>query len=262
MYLWNAMYKLILHFTVLVFLAGCAGAPVFVAEDAGLPDSVWTQKSGVWTSSSVPASAKEPQSRWEHYRFPGKNQSGYTYVHVDGRDAIAAEADSSASMLRRKVQVTPERLRHVRFSWKVPALISVAELGNRELDDAPVRVVLAFDGDRSTFSAKNAMLNELTRALTGEEMPYAVLMYVWSKQKPLEAVIPSPRTDRVRKLVVETGGDKVNQWLAYERDIVSDFQKVYGELPGPLIGIGVMTDTDNTQTKAHALYGPVEVVVD
>jgi hypothetical protein len=37
---------------------------------------------------------------------------------------------------------------------------------------------------------------------------------------------------------------------------------VYGERPGALIGMGVMTDTDNTQTKAQAWYGPVQVLVD
>ena len=54
----------------------------------------------------------------------------------------------------------------------------------RERGDSPVRLILAFEGDRSRFSAKNAMLSELTRALTGEDMPYATLMYVWSNHHP------------------------------------------------------------------------------
>jgi len=256
------MYRLIFTLIAVAGLSGCAGAPGSPTGDGGLPASDWTLKSGVVAPVGAPQPLAVPDGRWEHYRFPGKKQSAYAYVKLDGRDAMAVSADASASMLRRKVQVAPERLRRMQFSWKVPSLISVAELGNRDLDDAAVRVVLAFDGDRSGFSAKNAMLNELTRALTGEEMPYAVMMYVWSKQKPMEAVIPSPRTDRVRKLVVESGQDNVGQWLSYDRDIVADFQKVYGEPPGPLIGIGVMTDTDNTQTQAQAWYGPVQVVVD
>jgi uncharacterized protein (DUF2235 family) len=49
----------------------------------------------------------------------------------------------------------------------------------READDSPVRIVLAFDGDRSRLSAKQCGIVRVGPALTGEEMPYATLMYVW-----------------------------------------------------------------------------------
>lgn len=259
------MYPLVLHVMALVCLAGCVSAPGLAPGDGEFSGSPWTQASGI-VSATNPVSVLTPvnqqQDAWVHFRFPGKKANSFHYASVDGRDAMAVSADSSASMLRKKLRLEPDRIRRVHFSWKLPALIPAADMGDRDLDDAPVRVVLAFDGDRSTFSTKNAMLNELTRALTGEEMPYAVLMYVWSKQKPVGTVIPSPRTDRIRKLVIETGASNLSQWMAYERDIVADFQQVYGERPGALIGMGVMTDTDNTQTKAQAWYGPVQVLVD
>jgi hypothetical protein len=56
------------------------------------------------------------------------------------------------------------------FSWKVPKMITGADMTQRDSDDSPVRVVLAFEGDRSNFSAKNAMLSELALALTGEPL--------------------------------------------------------------------------------------------
>jgi hypothetical protein len=93
-------------------------------------------------------------------------------------------------------------------------------------------------------------------------MPYAVMMYVWSKDKPLGTVIHSPRTDRVRKLVVQSGEDKLAHWVDYERDVLADFRQVYGEAPGNLVGMGIMTDTDNTRTTARAWYGPLQVLVD
>jgi hypothetical protein len=73
-------------------------------------------------------------------------------------------------MLRTGVRIEPVELGSVRFSWKVPQLIAGADLASRESDDSPVRVVLVFEGDRSRFSARDAMLSELVHALTGEEM--------------------------------------------------------------------------------------------
>jgi hypothetical protein len=73
------------------------------------------------------------------------------------------------------------------------------------------------------------------------------------------SVIENPRTDRIRKIVVESGSGRLNQWLTYERNIREDFEKAFGEAPGALIGIGLMTDTDNTRSKALAWYGPIEL---
>ena len=198
-------------------------------------------------------------ARWRHRTFPGKQPTRYAVTRIDGRVAVAVQAESSASMLRQTLRIEPEDLGRVKFSWKVPALIAGADLGEREAADSPVRVVLAFEGDRARFSFKNAMLSELAHALTGEPMPYATLMYVWSNQRKPESVIHSQRTDRIRKLVVESGSDNLNQWLDYERDIRADYIKAFGETPGALIGVAFMTDTDNTRSSARAWYGPVRL---
>lgn len=132
-------------------------------------------------------------------------------------------------------------------------------MGRRDADDAVVRVALTFDGDRSSFSARDSMLSELTQLLTGEPLPYATLMYVWCNQREVGSVINNPRTGRIRKLVVQSGQAQLDQWLDYERDIRADFRKVFGEEPGRLIGVAVMTDTDNTASQAQAWYGPVQI---
>jgi hypothetical protein len=130
-------------------------------------------------------------------------------------------------------------------------------VGQRERDDSPARLILAFEGDRSTFSPKNAMLNELARMLTGEEMPYATLMYVWCNQRPVDSVILSPRTDRIRKIVVESGSQGLAQWRHYERDVRADYVRAFGNEPGALVAIGLMTDSDNTRSNTVAWYGPI-----
>jgi len=194
---------------------------------------------------------------WKHMTFPGKVATRFSDVRQDGRQAVLAQAESSASMLRHPVHIASQDLGRVTFSWKVPALMAQADLALREKSDAPVRLVLAFEGDRSRFSAKDAMLSELSHALTGEPMPYATLMYVWSNTQPVGTVIKSPRTDRIRKLVVASGADKLNQWLDYERTIAADFEMAFGEAPGALVGVGIMTDSDNTRSTTQAWYGPI-----
>ncbi len=230
-------------------LVACASAPES-ADDAGAAATSWS-------AAVTPDITARP---WQHYKLPGKQATQFTYTRLDGRDAVAVTAVSSASMLRQPVRIEPAELGSLRFSWKVPELIAAADMAQREADDSPVRLVLAFEGDRSKLSARNAMLSELARSLTGEEMPYATLMYVWCNQRAPGSVIINPRTDRIRKLVVESGPAKLNQWLDYERNIRADYEKAFGEAPGALVAVGIMTDSDNTQTTTRAWYGPVRLL--
>jgi hypothetical protein len=69
----------------------------------------------------------------------------------------------------------------------------------------------------------------------------------------------NPRTDRIRKLAIESGPGQVGQWLNYRRDIRADFEKAFGEPPGALLGLAIMTDTDNTRSTTRAWYGAIRL---
>jgi hypothetical protein len=211
---------------------------------------------------AMPALAGAPSidsAPWQPWALPSKRQTQFKRVKQDGRDAIYASAASSASLMRKKVYVNAEELGSLKFSWQTLTLIEAADMAERDSEDSVVRVILSFEGDRSKFSSKNRMLSDLSHALTGEEMPYATLMYVWCNKRPAGSVITNPRTDRIRNLVVESGKGNLGKWLDYERDIRADFIKAFGEEPGALTGIALMTDTDNTQSKATAWYGPISL---
>jgi Protein of unknown function (DUF3047) len=161
------------------------------------------------------------------------------------------------SVMRKALRVEPKLLGSVQFSWLAQSMMTAGDVSKREFDDAPLRLVLSFEGDRSKFSKKNHMLSELALALTGEELPYATLMYVWCNKRQAGELITNPRTDRIRKIVLESGPNNLGQWLDYERDIRADFIQAFGEEPGALTGIALMTDTDNTLSTATAWYGPI-----
>lgn len=205
-------------------------------------------------------SAGKPEDlNWEIFRVPGKESTHYSYVKHDGRDAVLATAEATGSMLRHRQRIEPGELGRINFSWKVPLTDGGINQSLPKLEDVPVRVVLAFEGDRSKFSFKNAMLNELSLLLTGEEMPFATLVYAWSHvNKPGEVVL-NDRTDRIRKLIVDSGDQGYNRWLSYERDVRADYLKVFGEEPGALLSFAVFTEGERNEGQLQAWYGPVRL---
>jgi hypothetical protein len=230
-------------------LMGCALRPQAVPTAAVLTKS----------AGGVLHFSPQRTAQWEAVLLPGKLRTAFSLETRGQRVALQADAQASASMLRQRLNVPPDHLGRLRFEWQVDHLIADADMAERDSEDSPVRLILAFDGDRSRFSAKNAMLSDLTEAITGEPLPYATLMYVWCNHCPVDSVILNPRTDRVRKLVVESGPAHIQQWRRYERDIHADFEKAFGEPPGALRGLAIMTDTDNTRGKARAWYGDIHL---
>jgi Protein of unknown function (DUF3047) len=200
-------------------------------------------------------------SPWQHQTFPGKRRTQYKAQQMLGREALVADANASLSVMRKKRRIAASELGSVQFSWLAKETIERADMSLRESDDSALRVVLVFEGDRNRFTLKNQLLSELTQTLTGEELPYATLMYVWSNHHPVGHVIHNPRTDRIRKIVVESGTSHLGRWRDYDRDIRADFIQAFGEEPGALAGVALMTDSDNTQSRIKAWYGPVRLAV-
>lgn len=235
-------------FLLLTALSGCASLNI---QNQPPTPTVMTL-----TNGHLHFSPKD-KAKWEAVTLPGKVRTAFSLQKHGQREALSAHAQSSASYLRQRLHIPPDQLRRLQFDWQVDKLMAQADMAQADLEDSPVRLILAFEGDRSRFSAKNAMLSDLTEALTGEPLPYATLMYVWANHRPVESVIVNPRTDRVRKLVVESGPQRLQQWLSYQRDVRADFEKAFGEAPGALLGIAIMTDSDNTRSQVRAWYGDI-----
>jgi hypothetical protein len=223
---------------VAAVLTGCQTAP---EADTPTPIEAWTDG-------------------WHALKLPGKRPTHYVPTRAaDGRWVLHARADRSASLYRRKLHVLPDQLGDISFGWKVNALPHGADVRQADVEDAPVRVVLAFDGDSARLSQRTRMMFDLMHTVSGEAPPYATLMYVWDGAAPVGTLVINRRSDRVRQIVLESGTTHLGRWRSYTRDIRSDYRHAFGEEPGPLIGIAVMTDTDNTATRAEAWYAQVRL---
>jgi hypothetical protein len=147
----------------------------------------------------------------------------------------------------------------ISWRWKVPKLIGSADNTHQHAEDSPARILLSFDGDKDALPFKDQILFETAKTLTGRDMPYATLMYIWENKLPVGTVIPNARTGRIQMIVAASGPDGLGDWRNFSRNIAEDYLKAFGEPAGKLIGVGVLTDTDNTGESVEAWYGDIRV---
>lgn len=240
---------------VCLLLTACATGPRQAALDAEVNATI---QASDWAARSQVTGLAAPLN-WNHKSFGDRRPTRYQPVFHEGRPALHANSFGGNSSMRVTVPATAgARNGRLRFSWFVPALIDQADLKNSEVDDAVARIILLFGGDRDNrFSARDHVLSELANLISGEPLPYATLIYVWDNRYPTGSVIANPHTTRIRHLVVESGPQRLGQWVDFERDVQADYQQVFGEAPGPLVSIGIMTDSNNTGATAQAWFGPL-----
>ena len=143
------------------------------------------------------------------------------------------------------MHIDPLAFGHLQFSWRVREVPSLANVSVAEHDDCPARLIVAFGGDDTRLPLRERLFFEQVELFTGQRLPYATLMYVWDggTHEP-ESVHRNHRSARIQYLTVESGAQRAGRWLHYERDVVSDYLRVFGELPGPILGVVVLTDAD------------------
>ena len=186
-----------------------------------------------------------------------KRDTVYTLVKEEGRSVLRAAADGSASLYVARFKAPTAVPAAVTWRWKTDALVPGADNRDKKLEDAPLRLLVAFDGDQSSLPEVEQKRFARAKRLSGTAPPYAVLMYIWSDQVAVDSVIPSAHTSQVKMLAVASGTSGLGTWQSVQRNLAADYRRAYGAEPGPLLGVAVMTDTDNTGAKAVGEYADI-----
>ena len=258
-----SLRSLLLMLVTTIFLAACAG---FTGQ------SVESESGQLLNVDQLPAQDDLPKfssqkarngmpEGWHFYRIaPYKKNTIYRLENYQGRTVLAANSKTSASGLAVKLRPRSAQNLWLQWEWKAVGAIPQADNADSQRDDAPLRLLVAFDGNKSKLSLKEKLTFEMANLISGQEMPYATVMYIWSGKNAPNTVLNNAHTSRVKMIVVDSGWGNLGEWHKHERDLAADYKLAYGEAPGNVIGIALLTDTDNTKSEVRALYGDIELI--
>lgn len=170
---------------------------------------------------------------WEPYQFEKiPRQTHYAVDFNQGRPALRARAESSASALRRQVSIDPAATPIIEWTWNIEHALDGANLGAKAGDDCAARLLLVY-----------------------ESLPNRVLVYVWAGERETNAILTSPYSSRIRLIPVRRGPDGTGQWQSERRNHRDDYRQAFHSEPPRIQYVAWMTDTDNAGGEATAYFG-------
>ncbi len=195
---------------------------------------------------------------WAPFRLTRfKKPTEYRLVPLEGTVALRAVADASASGLRFDTVADPREFPWLTWRWKVPALNGRADNTLSHVEDSPARVVVIFEGGRERLPEAEQINYDLAKAMGGNELPYATIMYIWENRLPEGAIITHHFSTRIKMIVAGSGHENLGEWHEERVNLLEDYRRAFGEEPPRVRAVGVMSDSDNTGERTVAYYGDI-----
>lgn len=176
--------------------------------------------------------AKDGLAGWSEKSFNGETE--YKIVEDSGQKVLQATSNGAASGLIFEREFDVVKYPIVSWRWKVENTIEGGDVREKATDDYAARIYVTFP---HWFYPKTTSLN-----------------YIWANRLPKGDFYPSRYTSNSMMIAVESGKGKVGEWVEIKRNLIEDYRRAFGEEPPQQAVISIMTDTDNTGSKARAWY--------
>ncbi|HAL39624.1 MAG TPA: hypothetical protein DCP03_16555 [Polaromonas sp.] len=209
------------------------------------------------------ATSSEPPAPWRVVGLPKgrKPLTRFDITPIDGRPVLRVEASKSyGNLVHPLPHAVPAPGTLLRWRWRLDEPLREADLQRREGDDSPLKVCALFDMPPEQLGFIERNLLRLARAASGENLPSATLCYVWDHSLAPGTLLHNAYTHRVRMIVLDSGEQRLGQWVTHSRDLAADFRHAFGHESAtvpPLEAVLVGADADNTGGHSLGYVGDV-----
>lgn len=240
----NRLIALLFVFTFLFDKAGAA------AEDTDALDLSFSMEK---TDGGAP-------SGWKPMTFRKiKRHTIYRLVEEDGRTVLEAKSDNSASGLVYEMDFPASKRPILKWKWKIKKTLEKGDARYKASDDFAARVYVVFKRREKVEGLGSRIKLKLEKLVSGRYSPGAALNYIWANRLPKSRAIKNAYSSRAMMIAVESGDNLAGQWVEESVDIESDYRKYFKADPPQVLGVAIMTDSDNTGGRAEAWYADISL---
>jgi len=195
-----------------------------------------------------------PFSDWQSRDAIKKAAPVYKITEEDGKKFLRA----STVNVNNSIQIGKGNLKwdikthpYLSWEWRVRILPDGGSEKDSKLNDSAAGFYVVYQTKSIPF-------------VSWQYQPANWIKYVWSTTLPVGTVIPRKISKagidlEGRYVVVASGKKDLGKWMTFKRNVIDDYQKFFGAKPPyKSMMIGILTDSNNTNSKAEADYGEIK----
>ncbi len=146
---------------------------------------------------------------------------------------LQVECDEAGFLVGSERSIDPAAHHIASWSWRADTVPTGASFRARETNDQVLQLLFGFEGGK-------------------------ILGYIWdSTGTPGASGSGLSWREDVRVMVLQAGLVAPGGWVHEQRNISADFQTLFGEAPGRLVGVAVQSNCQHTESSGHGYIGPI-----
>jgi hypothetical protein len=169
-------------------------------------------------------------SGWQASR---RECSMFSVVKDESGCYLRLTVENQCTSIGKQVTFSIDTFPILSWKWRVHTLPIGGSEDKKETNDSGAGVYIIFKG--------KFKLNK-------------IIKYVWSTTLPPGTVLASPFNQNTKIIVLQSGNEKIDQWLTETVNVREDYRTVFHTIPPNVIGIAILSDADNTGSRAVADY--------
>jgi hypothetical protein len=140
--------------------------------------------------------------------------------------------------LRKEISFDIRQYPYLSWWWKAGQLPKGGDIRKRETDDQAGQIFVIFPRFPSLVNFRS-------------------MGYVWDTQAPKGLTGTSPAYSKAKYVVLQSGTEKLNQWVFDSRNVYEDYKKYLQEDPPPVGAVLIYINSQHTQTSAEICYAEI-----
>jgi hypothetical protein len=198
-----------------------------------------------YLSGIEPGEARKVEdfSSFEAGTFPagwksrGGDASEVYRVRKNEEAYLEADAKDSAVTIAKKFEYDLRDYPFLQWQWRVLELPQGGDERYKKTADSAAALYVIFEG---RFRPDN-------------------IKYVWSASLSLGTTTESPYSGKTKIIVLRNQHSPLKQWVSEKVNVYADYKRLFGKEPEKVQAIGLMSDSDNTGSRAVAHYRAIKI---
>jgi len=153
-------------------------------------------------------------------------------VRSEQKSYLEARAVTSDILIAKEFKYDLKEYPFLTWQWRAVELPKGADERQKETGDSGAGIYVVFPG---WFRPKN-------------------IKYVWSSSLPKGTVLESPYNSKTKIVILRNQYTPLEKWISEEVNVYEDYKKLFGHEPDNVRAIAIMSDSNDTGSKAEAHY--------